>query len=74
MAVNSMRDHRDQDGGDDVAAAAIAQHAENRHRRDRLDDDDAVKDQIPKREGASKPGSGSGSSARGRAMNGVIGL
>ena len=40
--------HRDQDRRDHVSVAAIAEHAEYRHRRDRLNHDDAVKDEVPK--------------------------
>ncbi len=53
--------HGDQNGGDHVAMAAIAEHAEHRHGRNRLNDDDAVKNQVPKSEGAPQAGrSGSG--------------
>ncbi len=44
--------HGDEDGGDDVALAAFVQHAEDGHRRHRLDDDDAVEDQVPQRQRA----------------------
>jgi hypothetical protein len=46
------RHHRDQDGGGDVAVTALRQHAVARHRRHRLDDDDAVKDEIAEGERA----------------------
>jgi hypothetical protein len=37
------RDHGNENRGDYVAAPAVAEHAKHRHRRDRLDDDNAVK-------------------------------
>ena len=43
-------DHRNQDGSDNVTVAALAQYAEDRHGGHRLDYDDAVKNQVPKRE------------------------
>jgi hypothetical protein len=42
--------HADQNRGDDVAAGFLADDAVNAHRRNRLDQDDAVEDQIPQRE------------------------
>ncbi len=42
--------HGDQDGGHHVPVPALAEHAENRHGRDRLNDDHAVENQIPQRQ------------------------
>ena len=39
--------HGDQDGGDDVPARLLADHAEQRHGRRGLDQNDAVKYQVP---------------------------
>src|SRR5437764_13619383 len=40
--------------------STVAQHSKDRHGSDRLNDDDAVQDQVPKRERAAKPGRGRG--------------
>ena len=40
----------DQDDGDEVTVRKFLRHAVQRHRRNRLDQNDAVKNQIPKRE------------------------
>ena len=47
-AGEQHRNHGNQDCRDHVSAAAIAEHAKHRHGRDRLNDDDAVENQIPK--------------------------
>ena len=44
------RNHGNQNGGDNVALAGIAEYAVRRHGRGWLDDDDAVKNQVPERE------------------------
>ena len=46
--------HGNQDRGDHVPVAPIAERSKHRHRRGRLDDDDAVEDQVPQGEGAAK--------------------
>ncbi len=56
-AGEEHRHHRDENRGNDVPASTLAENAENRHRRDRLDDDHAVQNQIPKRECAPETGS-----------------
>jgi hypothetical protein len=38
--------HRDENGRDDVPAAALAQHSENRHRSHRRNSDNAVEQQV----------------------------
>ena len=56
------RDHRDQDGGDHVSSAGVAENAVGGHGRGGLDHDDAVQNQVPKRQRSAKPGSGGGRS------------
>ena len=51
-------DHGNQDRGDDMSVAAFGEHAEYGHRRDRLNHDHAVQNQIPERERAAQAGSG----------------
>ena len=48
------REHADEDRGDDVATRFRAHHAEDAHRGDGLDDDDAVEDEVPERERATQ--------------------
>ena len=48
--------HGDQDGGDDVPARLLAHHAEQRHGRGGLDQDDAVEDQVPQTQGTPQVG------------------
>ena len=40
-------DHGDEDGGDHVAMGDLADDPEGRHRSGRLNEDDAVEDQVP---------------------------
>jgi hypothetical protein len=51
-------DHGDQNRRDHMSLAGVAENSICRHGRGGLDDDDAVKDQVPKRERAAKPGRG----------------
>ena len=51
MPVKKHGNHGDKDGGDNVTFAAIAENTEDRHGRDRLNDDDAVEDQVRESEG-----------------------
>ena len=48
--------HSNEDGGDDMAACLIADHAVDAHRSRRLDDDDAVDDEVPQFERAFEMG------------------
>jgi len=50
--------HGDENGGDHVAMTAIAERAKGRHRCHRLNDDDAVQNQVPERESAPQTGRG----------------
>ena len=54
------RDHRDQNRRDHMSAPAIAEDTEDRHWRDGLNDDHAVKDQVPQRERAPQARSAAG--------------
>ena len=56
-------DHGDQNRSDHMTLAGIAEYAISRHGGGRLDDDDAVKDQVPKGERSAKPHVGGGSGA-----------
>src|SRR4029077_17011372 len=53
-----------EDGRDHVAAAAIAEHAEHRHGRDRLNNNHAVEDEIPESERASQARRAGGGGSR----------
>src|ERR1039457_491486 len=53
-------EQRDQNNGDKVAVGEFLRHAIERNRRDRLDENDAVENQIPKRERAAEPRRGRG--------------
>ena len=62
-------DHRDQNGRDHVSLAGVAEYAISGHGRRGLNDDDAVKNQVPKRERSAQTWSGMGS-CRGRVFHG----
>ena len=47
-----------------MSPGLLADDAVNRHRCGRLDDDDAVKNQVPKRERSAEARAGGGSSVR----------
>jgi len=44
-------EHRDEDGGNDVAVGALANHSVDGHGSSGLDDHNAVEDKIPEAEG-----------------------
>ncbi len=50
--------HGDENGGDDVSAGSIAYHAVDAHGRNRLDDNDANDNQVPKEKSALQFGCG----------------
>jgi hypothetical protein len=50
------RHHRDQDDGDDVSFGVLSDNSEVRHRRGRLDQNDAAEDQVPESQRAPKMG------------------
>jgi hypothetical protein len=52
--------HGNEKRSDDVPVAAVAEYTEHRHRRDGLDHNYAIKDEIPERECAAEPGRGGG--------------
>ncbi len=49
--------HRNENRGDHMAMTAIAEHAEYGHGRNRLNDDDAIENQVPKSKRAPQAGS-----------------
>ena len=54
----SMAKQRNQDDGDEVTVGKLLRDAIQRHRRNGLDENDSVEDQIPKRERAAEPRNG----------------
>ena len=52
--------HGNQNRGNHVALAGVAENSVRRHGRRRLNHDDAVKDEVPKRQRAAEPGRGEG--------------
>ena len=54
MAVKTIATMAIRDGGDHVASAGIAENAISGHGRGGLDHDDAVQNQVPKRERSAK--------------------
>src|SRR6185312_12173455 len=57
-------DHGNQNRSDYVTLASVTEHAISGHGSRRLDDDNAVKNQVPKRERSTKPQAGGGRSVR----------
>jgi hypothetical protein len=55
---------RDQNDGDEVAVRQFLRHSIQGHRRNRLDQYDSVKNQIPKRERATQARYGTSSGSR----------
>src|SRR5260221_14747653 len=53
-------EQRDQNNGDKVPVGKFLRHTIQRNWRDGLDENDAVENQVPKRERAAKPGRGGG--------------
>src|SRR5579871_5922136 len=63
-------DQHDQDDGDEVPVRQLLRDAVQGHRRNGLNEDDAIKNQVPKGQSTSKPGNGGGGGGGGIHGNG----